>query len=125
MGERWAAAVAVAGEEPPADLPAVVAEELIALWSDLSQALGRAGVRGWSVECDGLVVRIVMLSRLTSATPWQHVPASLLTEGIYQGILRSAGVLFAPPGTDRAGRPAQPGFPGRPAAPAAAPMVIT
>lgn len=128
MGERWAAAVAVAGEEPPADLPAVVAEELIALWSDLNQALGRAGVRRWSVECDGLVVRIVMLSRLTSATPWQHVPVSLLTEGIYQGILRSAGVLFAPPGTggiDRAGRPAQPGFPGCPAAPAAEPVIIT
>jgi len=128
MGERWAAAVAMAGEEPPADLPAVVAEELIALWSDLSQALGPAGVRRWSVECDGLVVRIVMLSRLTSATPWQHVPASLLAEGIYQGILRSAGIMFAPPGTggiDHAGWPAQPGFPGCPAAPTAEPMIIT
>ena len=128
MGERWHAAVAVAGEEPPADLPAAVAEELMALWSDLSQALGRAGGRRWSVECDGLVVRIVMLSRLTSATPWQHVPASLLAEGIYQGILRSAGVMFASPGTagtDRARRPAQPGLPGCPAASAAEFRVIT
>jgi hypothetical protein len=111
VGALWDAAVAVAGEEPPADLSAAVAEELIALWSDLSQALGRAGGRRWSVECDGLVVRIVMLSRLTNATPWQHVPASLLAEGIYQRILRSAGVTFAPPGTagtGRARRPAQP-----------------
>ena len=128
MGERWHAAVAVAGEEPPADLRAAVAEELIALWSDLSEALGRAGGRRWSVECDALVVRIAMLSRLTSATPWQHIPASLLAEGIYQGILRSAGVTFVPPGTagtDHARRPARPGLPGCPAAPAADLMGIT
>ena len=96
MGERWDAAVAVAGDGPPADLPAAVAEELIALWSDLDEALRRAGQR-WSVECDGLVVRIVMLSRLTTATPWQQVPASLLANDIYQGILRSAQVTFVPP----------------------------
>jgi hypothetical protein len=96
MSEQWDAAVAVAGDGPPADLPDAVAEELIALWSDLSQAVRRAARARWSVECDGLVVRIVMLSRLTAATPWQQVPASLL-DGIYQGILRSAGVAFAPP----------------------------
>jgi hypothetical protein len=99
MRERWDAAVAVAGEEPPTHLVAAVAEELIALWSDLGEALRRAASRGRSVECDGLVVRIVMLSRLAGATPWPHVPASLLADGIYQGILRSAGVMFAPPGT--------------------------
>ena len=98
MGEQWDAAVAVAGEEPPADLPTAVAEELIALWSDLGEARRRAAGRGWSVECDGLVVRIVMLSRLAGATPWQHVPAALLADGTYQGILRSAGVMFVPLG---------------------------
>ena len=115
------------GRNRRADLSAAVAEELMALWSDLSQALGRAGGRRWSVECDGLVVRIVMLSRLTGATPWPHVPASLLAEGIYQGILRSAGVMFVPAGTagtDRAS-PAQPGLPGCPAASAAEFRVIT
>ena len=128
MGERWDAAVAVAGEDPPADLPVAVAEELIALWSDLSQALGRAGGRRWSVECDGLVVRIVMLSRLAGATPWQHVPASLLAEGVYQGILGSAGVMVVSPGTagiDGVRRLARPGLAGCPAVPAAEPMVIT
>ena len=105
MSERWDAAVAVAGDGPPADLPAAVAEELIALWSDLSQALRREAGQRRSMECDGLVVRIVLLTRLTTATPWQQVPASLLADGIYQGILRSAGVAFAPPvtaGTDQA-----------------------
>jgi hypothetical protein len=127
MVKRWDAAVAVAGQEPPADLLAAVAEELIALWSDLDEALRRAGWR-WSVQCDGLVVRIVMLSRLTSATPWPHVPASLLADGIYQDILRSAGVMFAAPGAAGTGdaSPADPaGIPGHPAASAAEPMVIT
>jgi hypothetical protein len=98
VGQWWATAVAEAGEQPPADLSAAVAEELIALWSDLGQAIQRAADRAWSVECDGLVVRIVMLSRLTEATPWQWIPASLLDSGVCQGILELAGIAFTPPG---------------------------
>jgi hypothetical protein len=98
MGQRWDAAVAAAAEQPPADLSAAVGEELIALWSDLGEAMRRTA--SWSVECDGLVVRIVMLSRLTAATPWQWIPASLLLSGVYQGILRSAGIAFTPPTPD-------------------------
>jgi hypothetical protein len=98
VGECWAAAVAVAAENPPADLRAAVAEELVALWSDLGQALRQAG-RSWSVECDGLVVRIVMLSRLGGgATSWEWIPESLLASGIYHGILRSADIPFIQPG---------------------------
>lgn len=99
MGEWWAAAVAAAGEQPPADLSAAVAEELIALWSDLGEAIRRAAGRSWSVECDGLVVRIVMLSRLTAATPWQWIPVPLLASGVYQGLLESAGIAFTSPCT--------------------------
>jgi hypothetical protein len=100
VGQRWDAAIAAAAEQPPADLRAAVAEELIALWSDLGEAVRRAGRWSWSVECDGLVVRIVMLSRLTKATPWQWVPVVLLTSGVYQGILQSAGLTFTPPCPD-------------------------
>jgi hypothetical protein len=99
MGEWWDTAVAAAGEGPPADLPAAVTEELIALWSDLGEARRRAAGRSWSAECDGLVVRIVMLTRLTMATPWQWIPAPLLESGVYQGVLESAGIAFTPPGT--------------------------
>ena len=97
LGEWWAAAVTVAGEQPPADLSAAVAEELVALWSDLGEAIRLAADRSWSVECDGLVLRIVMLSRLTAATPWQWIPVPLLATGVYQGVLKSAGIAFAPP----------------------------
>jgi hypothetical protein len=98
MSGRLGAATATAGEEPPAELPAVVAEELIALWSDLGEAMRRAGSRSWSVGCDGLVVRIVMLSRLTAATSWQWIPVPLLASGVYQGIPQPAGVAFTAPG---------------------------
>ena len=100
MGECWAAAIAIAAEDPPADLRAAVAEELVALWSDLGEALRRAG-RSWSIKCDGLVVRIVMLSRLSGTTSWEWIPESLLASGIYQGIVRFAGFTFAEPGTGR------------------------
>jgi hypothetical protein len=97
MAYCWDAAVAAAGEGPPPDLPAAIAEELIALWSDLGEAMRRAGSRSWSVECDGLVVRIVMLSRLTAATSWRWIPAPLLASGVYESILRAAGIAFTAP----------------------------
>jgi hypothetical protein len=61
------------------------------LWSDLGAALRRAG-RSWSIECDGPVVRIVMLSRLSGATSCEWIPESLLATGVYEGILRSADI---------------------------------
>jgi hypothetical protein len=97
MGELWAAAIAAAGDQPAADLSAAVAEELIALWSDLGEAIRRTGSRSWSVECDGLVVRIVMLSRLAGATSWEWIPVPLLASGVYQGILESAEIAFSAP----------------------------
>ena len=96
MGQCWNAAVTVAGEEPPADLSAAVAEELVALWNDLGEALRRAG-RFWSIECDGLAARIVMLSRLSSATSWEWIPSRCWPAASYQGILRSADITFAQP----------------------------
>jgi hypothetical protein len=112
MGPLWQAAVAAAGEGPPADLPTAVDEELIALWSDLGEAMRRAGSGSWSVECDGIVVRIVMLSRLTAATSWQWIPVPLLISGVYQGILQAAGIAFTPPRPEElhpAGLAASPG----------------
>ena len=60
-----------------------------------------------------------MLTRLTTATPWQQVPTSPLADGIYQGILRSAQVTFVPPaGQDQ---PPGPGLSGeRPSLPTSA-----
>ncbi len=95
VSDWWAQAVAVAGQDPPADLAAAVAEELIALWSDLAQAVLRSG-EAELTECQGLVVRIVMLSRLTAATPPAWVPDLLIRTGIYAGVVTCAGLTLAP-----------------------------
>jgi hypothetical protein len=105
----WLRAVSAAAEAPPADLLAAVAEELVALWSDLASAIHRAPGGCWSVECDALVVRIVMLSRLAGPTSWEWIPGELLTTGIYQGVLDAAGLAAG----DRLAGPAEP--PGQPA----------
>jgi hypothetical protein len=110
MGERWDAAVAAAGEHPPEDLPTALAEELIALWGDLGEAMRRAAAQCWSAECDGLVVRIVMLTRLSAATSWQWIPAPLLANGVYQGVLKSAGIAVTPPCNAEAVGAARPGL---------------
>lgn len=88
----WLRAVTETDESPPADLSAAVAEELVALWSDLASAARRAPRERWSVECDALVVRIVMLSRFAGPTSWHWIPADLLSGGIYQGVLDAAGL---------------------------------
>jgi hypothetical protein len=90
--QPWLRAVSAADEAPPADLLAAVAEELVALWSDLASEIRQARGGCWSVECDALVVRIVMLSRLAGATSWEWIPAELLTSGVYQGVLDAAGL---------------------------------
>ncbi|HXZ64928.1 MAG TPA: hypothetical protein VEH05_09345 [Streptosporangiaceae bacterium] len=102
VSDWWAQAVALAGQDPPGDLATAVAEELIALWSDLAQAVLRAGEAGLT-ECQGLVVRIVMLSRLTAATPPAWVPDLLVRSGIYAGVVTCAGLTLAPSAQPEAG----------------------
>ena len=65
----------------------------------MERPLGGAatGGRSWPADCDALVVRIVMLSRLSTATPWRWIPMPPLTSGTYQGILRPTDVAFTPP----------------------------
>jgi len=90
--QPWLRAVSAADEAPPADVLAAATEELVALWSDLASAIRRAPGGYWSIECDALVVRIVMLSRLAGPTSWEWIPSELLTTGVYQGVLDAAGL---------------------------------
>ena len=91
--QQWLRAVSAAGEVPPADLLAAAAEELVALWSDLASAIRRARPACWSLECDALVVRIVMLSRLAGPTSWEWIPQELLTNGVYHGVADAADLV--------------------------------
>ncbi len=108
----WAYAVAEAGEPWLPESPdmliqavAALAEEQENLWSDLADQRRNAIRGGWSMGCDWVTTRIVRLALLTGqATPWEQIPVDLLTSGVYQGILRAAGISFAEPDMDQVRR---------------------
>jgi hypothetical protein len=97
VNEPWAEAVADATEDAPADAIAAIEGELVDLWSDLAAQHHRALNSFWSMGCDNLARRIVQLSRLVGATPWEEMQSELILNGVYQGLLSSAGIPFAAP----------------------------
>jgi hypothetical protein len=98
--DPWTNAVADAKADPPATGADAIAAELIDLWNDLAVAR-RDALRGcWSMQCDNIVTRIVVLSRLVGATNWVHIPLTLLDAGCYQGILTTAAIDFEAPDMD-------------------------
>ena len=65
------------------DLAGGIRAELVALWSDLGNARRDALNGSWSVRCDGIVARIVTLSRMVGAAPWGHVDVDTILSGLY------------------------------------------
>lgn len=105
--EPWTLAVADAAEEEiPASPEDVIRDELRALWHDLDTAIDatiktRFSAPGaWSVHAISIGVRIIILSQIAGATPWEQVPTSRLLDGTYQGMLTAAGIEHAEPGED-------------------------
>lgn len=94
---KWDKAVRRALDDNPGDLAEAVRWEMALLWSDLGEEERRAANGTWSTGCDSVTERIVHLSRLAGATPWTDVEIPLLRSGLYEGILRSAGIEFTPP----------------------------
>jgi hypothetical protein len=92
MDEPWAKVADVGPEDMPGDLWEACADECEALWGDLSIARREAYNQNqrWSVHCDWLTERIVILSRMAGITDWDHVPVDLVLDGTYEGILRTA-----------------------------------
>ncbi len=71
----------------------VVADEVVALWTDLEEAMRRAWpADGWSIGALGVAERIVSLSRLVGPTPWEAVPIRLLQSGVYEKVYGDAGI---------------------------------
>lgn len=97
----WHRAVADAAEdETPASAEEAVRDELVNLWTDLDHAVSYAYNGRWSMGCDNITGRIIRLSRVAGAIPWQQVPYPLLLSGTYHGILADAGIEHAEPGED-------------------------
>jgi hypothetical protein len=78
----------------PDDLLDACQDEARDLWGDLSSARSAALDRSlrWSMHCDWLTTRIVILSRLAGVTSWEEVPTDLLLDGTYAGICAAAGL---------------------------------
>lgn len=98
MDEPWAQAAAVGPEAMPGDLWEACVDETEALGDDLSTARNDAAntASRWSMHCDWITSRIVILSRLAGVTDWDHVPTDLLLDGTYTGILKTAGLPAGP-----------------------------
>lgn len=83
-------------DEPFESLEAAARHELVQLWSDLSTARRNAINTSWSIQCGNLAHRIVNLSRLAGATPWEEIGVSLLLDGVYERLHREAGIDYPP-----------------------------
>jgi hypothetical protein len=99
-GNPWDRVVREELAEPRPDLMTAIRDELEALWSDLSAARRNACRDRWSMQCDWLTGRIVILTRLAGATPWEKIQPDLLLDGTYAGILEATGAVFGQPDLD-------------------------
>lgn len=107
MSAPWARAVADAAEEPdPASAETAVRGELVNLWSDLDIAIdmtirtSRTPPGAWSMGALSIAGRIIVLSRLVGATPWEQISQHRLLDGTYHGLLTDAGIEHTVPGED-------------------------
>lgn len=69
-------------------------DELVALWSDMTQARRDAAYGGWSIGCDWLAQRIITLSRLVGPTFWDEVEVATLLDGTYEKVYTGAGIEY-------------------------------
>jgi hypothetical protein len=98
MSEPWADAVQNGLEDDVCAASTALARELTYLWSDLEDARRLALNGAWSIQCNWLTERIIWLTRTAGTpTPWGAIPCTMLLDGIYQGILRTAGIEFEEP----------------------------
>lgn len=78
----------------PTDLATAARIELVNLWTDLAHAREWAGNGVWSMQCDNLAYRVVMLSRVVGACPWGEVDVDVLLDGLYARIHDEAGLEY-------------------------------
>lgn len=80
----------VRDEQTAAEL---LAAALVDLWADLGAAYDRspADPRESSIECAGLITRIVDITRVTGGVPAEMVPPHMITTGLYADVYKRAG----------------------------------
>jgi hypothetical protein len=86
----WDRAVADADADAGTTLEQVCRDELINLWSDLASARSHAINGVWSMQCNWITERIIVLTRHVGLTPKDQVPTTLSADGTYDGIVQAA-----------------------------------
>lgn len=61
-------------------------------WGELQIARDSALDGRWSINCDGLVERIVGLTRLIGPLEWEHVNVDLILDGVYERVHEAMGM---------------------------------
>jgi hypothetical protein len=61
-------------------------------WDGLEEARRNAINGRWSIACDGMVARIVGLSRLVGPLRWEEVSVGLILDGVYERIHEAMGM---------------------------------
>lgn len=88
--------------DEPADYPQeAVLYELESLWSDLEHDIDWAHNGAWSGACENRVWRIVCLTRAFGwLLPWERVPVSLLTSGMFEAIMDCVSDSYGRPDSE-------------------------
>lgn len=81
---------------PGETLEDVAREEQALLWDDLDRAVASALNGRWSIGCDSLKERIVAFAKILGPTPWDEIQVPLLRSGVYETILKEAGIDCPP-----------------------------
>lgn len=86
-------------EDDEQTLAGVLHVELNHLWGDMEDALRSRIGEGWSIRCENVAWRILLLSRRVGPLRWDHVGVELLRNGTYERVY--AGVEYPPIDWDR------------------------
>ena len=83
-------------DDYPTDLTTAARAEVVHLWSDLAEARRNANRGCWSMGCENVAYRIVMLSRIVGATDSGEIDVDVVLDGLYERLHREAGIVHPP-----------------------------
>lgn len=102
IGEIVDVALTALDDQPACGrLRAWLHEEQLWHWAELHDAVRVARVPPpvvpghWSVQCNNIAWRIAQNARLVGAISWEQVQTDLLLSGVYEKVLRAAGVTWS------------------------------
>lgn len=82
------------GRHESGDLLRAAKWELVCLWGDMDEAQLAALNGSWSIRMEHVQDRILTLTKIVGACPWQHIQIRILKNGLYEKVHLDAGLMF-------------------------------